>query len=271
MWASDLGFDILGTRFRLQSQDASVASEIERLWGRWRIGSTAARLRNTYSLVATGNGTDVYRDCSRLLSSSQPSEMALRILMDANRQAIHEYRGFAAHAAVLASPQRVAAILGESGVGKTTLAASAVLAGLAYGSDEALCVDRSTQEVAAYPRPLGLSAHSQELLGIEADEMYRTTDEAPIEVGRLGGSVIGSGRQLTDIILPERTDEEPARFDPLGPADAATALLANSFNHFRDPQGSYLLTASLAGQAHVWRLTYSHALESGRALADHLQ
>lgn len=271
MWASDLGFDILGTRFRLQSQDDTIASEIERLWGGWRIGSTAARLRNTYSLVDRGNGIDLYRDCARLLGASPPSEMTLRILMDANRQAIQEYRGFAAHAAVLASPQRVAAVLGESGSGKSTLAASAVLAGLAYGSDEALCVDRSTQEVGAYPRPLGLSAHSQELLGIDADDMYRSTDEAPIEVGRLGGVVMQAGRQLTDIILPERTDDQAPRFDPLGPADAASALLANSFNHFRDPRGSYLLTASLASRARVWRLTYSDARESGRALADHLQ
>lgn len=270
MWASDLGFDILGLRTRLQSQENSLASEIAKLWSSWHRKSTAARLKNTFSIVDTGDALELYRDCARVISTTDGAALIIRLLVEANRHILSAYGGFAAHSAVVGSPHRVAAVMGESGVGKTTLAASATLAGLDYGSDEALCVNRSTGLIVPYPRPMGLSTHSQKLLRLEADLKYNTTDEAPITVDDLGGSTLEPGRHLTDIVLPVRTDRGDPLFEKLSPADGAAALLSNSFNHFRDPHGSYTLTAALAAETQVWRFSYSDALASGRALAEHL-
>jgi hypothetical protein len=270
VWASDLGFEILGVSYRLQSQDQAVASEMERLWKGWRRPSVAARLRNTFSVVVAGEKLRLYRDCSLLATTATPSDLVVHLLMEANRLAVTRYSGFAAHAAVLASSRRVAAVLGVSGVGKTTLAAASVLAGLAYGSDESLCVDRSTREIVPYPRPLGLSTHSLGLLGLDGRPMYRSAEETPVSVEELGGSILEPRRPLTDIVLPVRSEDQEPGFEPLGPADGAAALLSNSFNHYRNPQGSYELTASLAAECRVWRFTYSDAVASGRALADHL-
>lgn len=269
MWASDLGFEILGRRIRLQSQEQTVASEMARLWEHWRRDSSAARLRDTFS-VADDEGLRLFRDCARLISTQSVAQVVLRLLMEANRHVLTQFGGFAAHAAVVAGSQRVTAVLGESGVGKTTLAAAAVLAGLAYGSDEALCVDRESGKVLAYPRPLGLSPQSQRLLKVAPADIYVDADEAPILPGELGGEAMNGGGRLTDIVIPERTPDTSPHFEALSPADGAAALLSNSFNHYRDPQGSYLLTAKLAAEARIWRFTYSEALASGQALAEHL-
>lgn len=270
MWASDLGFEILGTRFRVQSQVDGVSLELERLWHGWRRMSTSARLRHTYAVVAGDGGLTLYRDCALLARTRRVPSLILRLLMEVNRESLVDFAGFAAHAAVLASPRRVAAVLAESGIGKTTLSAAAVLAGLEYGSDEALCLDRSSRDVIPYPRPLGLSAHSQELLGVHAGPTYDGNEEAPVVVEDLGGVAMGSGRKLTDLVIPARTDDELPRWERLSPSDGAVALLANSFNHFRDPQGSYLLTAAVASECAVWRFTYSEPRRAGQAMAQHL-
>jgi hypothetical protein len=191
--------------------------------------------------------------------------------MEANRQALTGYDGFAVHAAVFASPRRVAVVPGESGTGKTTLTAAAVMAGLAYGSDEALCVDRESEAIVPYPKPLGLSLHSQRLLGLTPTATYSETEEAPVPITDLGGVAMGPGRVLTDIFIPIRTADADPRIEPLSPATAVAGLLENSFNHYRDPKGSYLLTAHLAAQARTWAFTYSDPRAAGRDLAEFLR
>lgn len=267
MWASDLAYEILGIRTRVQSQDAPLAAEIARLWSPFKRPGTAARLRHTFSIVQRER-LMLYRDCS-LHSTAHRGDVVLRLLMEANRQLLADYDGFAAHSAVLGSDVRVGAVLAESGAGKSTLAASGIMAGLRYGSDEALCIG-DDDSVVPYPKPLGLSRRSVELLGIGVPDLYTDCDEVPTPAVDLGGSLLEPGRRLSDLIVPDRTESSPPRFHRLSAADGVALLLSNSFNHYRDPQGSYLLTARLAASCRVWRFTYSDPIEAGKAVADHL-
>lgn len=255
----------------MQSQDAEVATEVDRLWKTWRTKGRAARLANTFSVVH-GDDLVLYRDCARVTSSDVGgARLVLRLLMEANRQAIEQYAGFASHAAVLGCGERVAAMLAESGAGKTTLAAAGILAGLAYGSDEALCVDRNTGRVLPYAKPLGLSRESATLLDIDPPKKYSNQTEMPLTAEDLGGSVMAAGRRLTDIIVPRRDPKASPALEPLTPSEAVVALLSNSFNHYRDPYNSYVVTSKLGGEARAWTFRYSDAGQSGQALAEFLR
>jgi hypothetical protein len=99
------------------------------------------------------------------------------------------------HAGVVAAGGAAIAFPGPSGAGKTTLTVACLLAGLEYGSDEALCLDWETGAVLPYPRPLALTPAAAELAGA-------------------GGAVPG-----WDDPMPGRGDAQPGRDDPVPSRD----------------------------------------------------
>ncbi len=69
------------------------------------------------------------------------------------------------HAGACADAQgRVVVVHGGSGAGKTTLTAALAQGGLAYLTDETVCVDPASFDIEPWPKPLTVKPGSQQVL-----------------------------------------------------------------------------------------------------------
>lgn len=193
------------------------------------------------------------------------------VLAELTRLAVTESPLLCVHAGVVAAGHGSLLIPGTSGLGKTTLVAALVRAGFGYLSDEVLAVDRARGVLSAFPRPLALAAESWTLLGLDPASTPDTGQERLIGVHELGS--IGRPAPVREILLAERRPGPP-ELSRLPRGVAVQAILSRSFNHFRDPAGSFHAVLDLIRQATVWRAGYQDAPElaellAGRWLASH--
>ena len=267
MWVSQTGFNVLGSRFRLRSQDERTASILTELLSPFARPSVAAPARNGFDIVATDDELTLYVDCSRSVRGDT-GDVVLHAIMELNRRAVGEYRGFAAHAAVIGTASGAVAALGESGAGKTTLTGHSLLQGMAYGSDEALCIDYGTGEVQPYPKPLSLSALSWKLLGLEFPPGFR--DEAPAHPAGLTDRVMTEPQQLEAVILLDRRDESETALEPVPSSAVMAGLLQNSFNHYKAGRSAFELAAAIARDVPGYVLRYDDAGEAAAVLKEQL-
>lgn len=180
-----------------------------------------------------------------------------------NQAAIGEVAHFATHAAVVARGNRVVAFPAESGGGKTTLAAASLLSGFSYVSDEALILDDSGR-VMPYPKPLALSQWSCHALGLS-----HAGEETLLTPADLGGSVVSSNVQLTDLVISHYGGGEPS-IESRPSSEAVSQLIGNSFNHYKDPERAFRISTDVAREIRVWRLDYHDPLDALRLLEETL-
>jgi hypothetical protein len=59
------------------------------------------------------------------------------------------------------------------------------------------------------------------------------------------------------VILPEVEMGAIPDLTPITPSEVMGALIANSFNHYRNPAGTFVLTAEMARTVRGYRFRYS--------------
>ena len=275
MWAAQSTYEILGTRVRVRSQEPSISRELDRLLGRFQIeGDLPVRPSRTLSVTESEPGAQarlwLYRDCRRIAGAGEPAVVVSQLLAEANRLAVEGYRSFAIHSGVVAKGERVVAFPAQTGGGKSTLTAACVLDGFSYVSDEALCVDLETAEVMPYPRPLGLSPASLDLLGLPpATGPSSKLSESVVNVEEFGGVVSVGSLKLSDVVMAEYGHTEQT-LEPVPASEVMTTLLRMSFNSYKRPEASFRLTARLAGEVRGWRLRYDDPRQAAALLSERL-
>ncbi len=106
-------------------------------------------------------------DGRQLPHGSTPDRLAAAVLSAVDRACLAATGCLVVHAAAVAGPAGAAVVPAASGVGKSTLASAAMQAGLLLLSDEAACLRPEDGKVVPHARPLGLSADSRLLLGLD--------------------------------------------------------------------------------------------------------
>ena len=216
------------------------------------------RPRYAYSLVTAETmeraQPRLYRDCRGLASGSW-DQLTLRLLADLNRNAVEQYKGFAAHSGVVAAGNRAIALPADSKGGKSTLTAACVMAGFDYTSDESLCLKLDTGMVESYPKPIMLSKESCRLLGVAEPPDSEGLTERPATPDELGGKVSSGPTELTDVVFAEYGHGD-ATLTPLPASEIVAGLLSFSFNHYKRPAESFRVVTDTAKKARAWRLTY---------------
>lgn len=227
---------------------------------------TTRPARATHILQVTGSENEtrvLHRGCYRQASNESGADILPDLIALINQVAIGEVKQFATHASVVARKERLIAFPAESGGGKTTLAAAAILSGFSYVSDEALIFDDSGL-VVPYPKPLALSEWSCESLGLTpapGESLFTPAD--------LGGSTFTGRAELTDLVISQYGDREPS-LEPRPASEAVSQLIGNSFNHYKHPERAFRLSTSVARKVRVWRLDYRDPVEAQRLLAETL-
>ncbi len=261
MWVADQFYEILGTRFRVVFEDPTPAEYLGTMLAPFLLSERGARTVNTFCLAGgleqdeRGLGRDLYWDMRWLAWDETWQPLVNRVLQEINRRAVGGYQEFAAHAGVVGMADKVLALVAESGGGKSTLTAACLQAGFGYGSDESLCLRYHDAAVEIYPRPLGLSRWSREVLSIGHGTGFE--GEAPVSAAALGAENLPGGRQLTDVVLLNVVEDSAPVLETLPRSRAIAELLAHSFNHFKNPAGAFDLVNRVARNVDVWKLTFS--------------
>jgi len=182
----------------------------------------------------------VFCDDVPISAMSSAAEAADRVLTELNLQTVARTTDrFIFHGGAVEREGLVVAVLGSSGLGKSTLAAALVQAGWAYLSDELVIVDPETLRVDAFPKALDLDQTSIELLGspatIASESRGRKRQVLPSQFG-----ATSSGGRLALMVLldappgttgPSGAGGTPSSSiaDALAPIDALQGVLLNTF------------------------------------------
>lgn len=263
-WATDTCYQILGTTFRVATQDPGLAGKAGALFADFESPPSTADALHTVHMSGTQGGVrHLYFNRHLIMSGVIGEELLPTLVTVINHEAISNCDNFAVHAAVVASRTQTIAMPAETGRGKTTLAAALVAIGFSYVSDEALVLDNDGT-VIPYPKPLGLSPWSRRTLGLPNGEEERQFTSAD-----LGGTTVQERRSLTDLVVARFGDDEMT-LEAKPRSLAVAELLTNSFNHYKDPERAFRLATTVARRVNVWELRYSDPLVAAKVLRSKL-
>jgi hypothetical protein len=175
------------------------------------------------------------------------------------------------HAAVATLHGRAVLFPGESGAGKTTLAASLALSGWGYLSDEVAPLDRDGL-VHAYPRPLALEQGSWALV---PDALERWPADVPAMVAdlrfvlpaTLTSAAAAAPAPVAAIVFPLVAAGEATRLEPLPRAEALERVVRSTFNRGRLRDGGFDTLVRIIRSAECYRLTLDGVVEAPVVLA----
>jgi hypothetical protein len=276
-WVGDRVYDVLGTPFRIRSDEQAIAERVAELLAPFRtpeeVGVPPENVYNLLARVEDGSTTarGLRRGAEMVFSTPGWPRLLDRMMSEINQTALEGFDDLASHAGVVALGERAIAFPASSGGGKSTLAAACVQAGFQYVSDEALCLDLATRRVVPYPKPCALSPKSRDLLGIErGDPTFVSEDrEALFTAEDLGGRTASGDLVLHNVVLAERGDGRVG-LDPLTSAEVVAGVLKYSFNHYKHPEESFRVMVDIARHCRGWRLTYREPLQAVSLLREAL-
>jgi hypothetical protein len=238
--AGTVSVAVLGTRFDLGFGTEAVGAELRRVLRPFLLppeGSTSGG--PGARLAGRPAGADPVRAVGQLLA-------------ELNAAALEAADCLAVHAGAVSSGGRVVAFPGPSGIGKSTLTACCLRAGMEYVSDEALCLSWDTGAVIGYPRAVALSRWSAAELGLPAPS---TVEEVLATAADLGATVAAGPLVLAHVVLVERTGGRTTSvLHRAARGDAVAELLRRSFTHWRRPDRAFALAHEVMRQAQAWRL-----------------
>jgi hypothetical protein len=259
----------LGMHFSVAVDDPASAPAVVELLRAFEapLGGVSAPVRRYCIDTLEGESYRLTCDDEVLASNECWPRVVTTLMVDLNRHAIDAFEGFAVHAGVVAMGGNAIAFPGESGIGKSTLTAACIDAGFAYVSDEALCIDHDHGHVVPYPRPIALSPHGWHLARLSGAPENGIDDgvEVLFSAAQLDARLTADVLKLAHVVQLVR-DEGPARLVSMPRSRALASLLEMSFNHYKDPDGSFRTASQLAVEAHAWRLEYSDPQQAARLL-----
>jgi hypothetical protein len=264
-------FVALDTPLAISVENPRLDGAIDRLLADFAAPPGPSAIR--YSLSTDDTDVSVHREGGARHRGAEAGALSW-LLTDVNREVLNRYRGYAVHAGAVAADGVAICFPGPSGLGKSTLAAACLLAGLDYVSDEALCVGGPGLLITPYPRPLTLSPHSLELLdlsipGGEAPPDRDTGAEHCLSAACLGGRSVDGPIPLGHIVHLERAVGPPS-LEPLDRAASVPLLVSLSFNLYKRPESNLELVAAMARRTSSWRLRYHDPLHAAALLAERL-
>lgn len=179
-------------------------------------------------------------------------------------------RGPVLHAALVGG----VLVPGASGVGKSTLAAAALLAGARLGSDELVAIDGA--EIAGLPRPLHLKAGSASPL---TEAWASIASEAwPVRGGlfapaRAFGARVASAPEVARLVVLPRRGATPGapRVSPVAPQVALRALMEVSVNARNLAGHGFASLASLVRRVPSVALDYTDVTTAWPTIAELLR
>lgn len=260
-------------RFGIRSGLATLAPVIQQAYGQHELSDP--RLADfTIDVRLTRDAwrpwlpmVDILVDGMRPFESS-PASQAFAVLEWAMNWCITEYaqQFVVAHAAVLARNGRALILPAPPGSGKSTLCAALTLAGWDLLSDELALINPESLQLTPFVRPVSLKNASIDVIRQRHPDASLTppiADTVKGVVAHLCGVCHDPGKAVSPadpcwLVFPRYVKDSPTRFTPVPGAEAAAALIGNTFNYAVQGSTAFNAIARLADAAGCYTLRYSN-------------
>ena len=250
MSSERLALQIMDCRIKITGLDASLAHRVRDLF----VAFPAVDGRRADAKVVgevSGRGWRVQLVDGHVLTGTGHNGLLVAVGTAINTAVLQQTHHLAIHAGLVARGTGAVAFPAESGAGKSTLTAACIEQGMAYLSDEALCIAADDSLAVPYPKPLTLSTSSLRLLGVDVpvDGLGRVPEEterilSPADIGAKSPDVDQRFR-VEHVVLPVRCSRD-TRLIRLPASTTVTELLRHSFNAYLDPRRAVHMAVGIA-------------------------
>lgn len=237
-------FEALGHRYTIDCDDAAVSTWLAEILGHLSAdgdASGADRALTRYRLMHLAEADNaewvVQRGTDHVTSSKSASTALAYLLWLLNQDTIAASadRFLLVHSGAVEIDGAAVVLPAPMESGKTTLTAGLVTRGAGYLTDEAAAIHPTELTVQPYPKPLSVDEGSYEVLAHLRPDLPDGMDryvehQWHVPPAAFGPSSIGAAAPLGLIVLPRYVEGSTTESTPISPAEAAVALLENSFN-----------------------------------------
>jgi hypothetical protein len=234
------GFDALGFEFHVTADDASL---IDRLSWLFRGLTTRSAAKHEYLLSARGGASDVPKydvllDGSRVNRATGGHDVASVLVHDVTARALAGTDHLVLHAGGVVHDGAAVALPGVTATGKSTLVAGLVRAGMAYLTDEAVAIDRSSLLGEPYAKPISIDAGAWALfpdlrtVGVlpEPPDARSPTVEWQVAPDDLRLDCVASAAPIERVLFPRYVADIDMRLERIGRGAALVEATKHTFS-----------------------------------------
>lgn len=267
-------FRALGHEFMVVTSDAALSSYLEALFAPLASDRPAA---HTYTLTERpgAGGSDWVLDFDGAeIGRGDPSRALALLLWDVNRSAVQRTRGLVLLHAAAAERDGAAVLLpGAMEVGKTTLVAGLVRAGLGYLTDELTAIDPATGRIRPYPKALSVDPGSYGPLAdleptVPAAARRFLPDQWQVLPTAIRAGAVASTATPRLVVLPRYVAGQATELRPLSRADALIAVAGCAFTFDDDPAGTLAALGAVLRSCDCYELRSGSLDEAVRTVVD---
>jgi hypothetical protein len=272
--AQVLALQIMDCRIKITGLDASLTERVRDLFLAFPAvngGEANARI----AVDISTHGWRVHSVDKHDITGSGHNDLQIAIGTAVNAAVLQQTRHLAIHAGLVAFGDGAVAFPAESGSGKSTLTAACIQQGMAYLSDEALCIAADDALAVPYPKPLTLSALSLDLLSVDIPKARpaggSTATERILSPAEIGAALVDVSQKfhVRHVVIPVRGSHS-TRLVELPASTTVTELLRHSFNAYVEPRRAVQTAVRVAREAGCWQLHYGDARSAASLLAREL-
>jgi hypothetical protein len=218
-------------------------------------------------VVSARNGTsdvpryDVRIDGARIARTNGSRDLESVLVHDVTTRALAETDDLVLHAGGVVHGGAAIALPGTSAVGKSTLVAGLVRAGMGYLTDEALAIDRTSLVAEPYAKPLSMDGGAWALfpelgaVGVLPEDDRHPVAEWQVAPDDLRPDCLAPAASITHVLFPRYADGSDAVLEPISRGAALIEATQHTFE-FRDRARANLdALAEVLGAAECFTFT----------------
>lgn len=256
-WAWVSGpYQMLGSRFSLQSDDPEVGGVLDLVLGSFRDPGPSGWSVSVMAHQVMGRpGFGVYRGTERVAMSPDADHLIRIVSWRLTQLAIKSVPDrLPLHCGVVSLDGVVVLVPGVADAGKSTLVATLVLAGFDYLTDEVAVLHLDENLVDPFPRAISLDPGSFDLL---PEDAYLAEARELVRKGRfVVPERVGTPAPVGVVVLPTVRAGAPSRLEPIRKVDALEALARNAFDLGRHGAVGVRALAAAVEVSDCYRLTF---------------
>lgn len=255
-------FDALGFRFDVAATDARLIAYVNRLLATFAGPEPAEHhyLLRPHDPSSDDSAYELMLGGERVGAATCPEGLVASLVHDINQRAVGLCPHLCLHAGGVEHGGVGVVFPGEMEAGKTTLTTGLVRAGFRYLTDEAVTLDRDTQEIHPYPKPLSIDTGAWHLFP-ELEPHDRLASDAykaqqwQVPPNAIRAKAVGEPCPVAVIVFPRYDKRGITTLTPIRRAEALVEITKHTFRFNQQAREALDILAATVRGADSYRLT----------------